>query len=509
MTLLVSERSLMIRNKFRSVLQLRLQHRRTREQLAEQGIVTPLKGPSAFIDQQRSLERAKTEDFLKHKIRSRPERTDLVKMNILEDAVANPTQMKQKKARLAHNLNEKILHRPGPLELVEKNILPLNSSVKEAMKVGQIHLRQPSDPSPFEDDSSSSSNSSSPEQPGSHQSQSTAGSPQQPTDQPITSSSAPLQGPLAMPQRVQLHAAIPELVAESNATATSGHGNGQLVPVAPLATGLPRASESSKPQRHKKPKEPKVKKLKYHQYIPPDQKAEKCPVAMDAAYSRLLQQQQIFLQLQILNQQQHQQAVSYQTIQPGTAGLPPDHIIGFASAVPNPVPCVPLSTMTKSCQRASIVASAKPELLPANLDDLTVSELRQQLRKRGLPVSGTKPALLERLKPYQIASPKPAPLSLAQLPPAAAAPATGAKEEVSLVEKEKVIERLTWKLQQEQRQAEDLRLELERRKRRQRHQAQRPRACTPLLPLLRSPASSSPHPGSPWRPAGTPTPRRR
>uniref|UniRef100_A0A8C6NWZ8 Si:dkeyp-69b9.3 n=1 Tax=Nothobranchius furzeri TaxID=105023 RepID=A0A8C6NWZ8_NOTFU len=42
-----------------------------------------------------------------------------------------------------------------------------------------------------------------------------------------------------------------------------------------------------------------------------------------------------------------------------------------------------------------------------------VSELRQQLRKRGLPVSGTKPALLQRLRPFQLphACPAPAPIS--------------------------------------------------------------------------------------------------
>lgn len=66
----------------------------------------------------------------------------------------------------------------------------------------------------------------------------------------------------------------------------------------------------SEKNRHKKPKDikPKVKKLKYHQYIPPDQKAEKSPPPqMDSAYARLLQQQQLFLQLQILSQQKHQQ----------------------------------------------------------------------------------------------------------------------------------------------------------------------------------------------------------
>lgn len=78
-----------------------------------------------------------------------------------------------------------------------------------------------------------------------------------------------------------------------------------------------KSSDMGKSQRQKKPKDakPKVKKLKYHQYIPPDQKADRSPVAMDAAYSRLLQQQQIFLQLQILNQQQNQ-TFCVQTVHP-------------------------------------------------------------------------------------------------------------------------------------------------------------------------------------------------
>lgn len=42
--------------------------------------------------------------------------------------------MKLKRARLADDLNEKIALRPGPLELVEKNILPVDSAVKEAIK---------------------------------------------------------------------------------------------------------------------------------------------------------------------------------------------------------------------------------------------------------------------------------------------------------------------------------------------------------------------------------------
>lgn len=62
-------------------------------------------------------------------------------------------------------------------------------------------------------------------------------------------------------------------------------------------------NDKSRSKRSKEPK-PRVKKLKYHQYIPPDRKQELSEVPMDSAYARLLQQQQQFLQLQILSQQQ-------------------------------------------------------------------------------------------------------------------------------------------------------------------------------------------------------------
>lgn len=42
------------------------------------------------------------------------------------------TQMALKRARLADDLNEKIAQRPGPMELVEKNILAVEPAVKEA-----------------------------------------------------------------------------------------------------------------------------------------------------------------------------------------------------------------------------------------------------------------------------------------------------------------------------------------------------------------------------------------
>ncbi|MGH0134506.1 UNVERIFIED_CONTAM: hypothetical protein FKN15_056931 [Acipenser sinensis] len=182
MTLLGSEHSLLIRSKFRSVLQLRLQQRRTREQLADHGIMPPLKSPAVFHEQRKSLERSKV----------------------------SPKS-----------------------EIHGEDDLPSNQTNQ--------------------------------------------------AESPMTSN--PLTSPTPVPAIVK--------------------------------------SKTCDKNRHKKPKDtkPKVKKLKYHQYIPPDQKAERSPPTMDSAYARLLQQQQLFLQLQILSQQkrhhqpqQHQQHFNYQPL---------------------------------------------------------------------------------------------------------------------------------------------------------------------------------------------------
>jgi len=50
-------------------------------------LLTALKSPAAFHEQIKSLERARTENFLKHKIRSRPDRSELVRMHILEGKI--------------------------------------------------------------------------------------------------------------------------------------------------------------------------------------------------------------------------------------------------------------------------------------------------------------------------------------------------------------------------------------------------------------------------------------
>uniref|UniRef100_A0A8B9GIG9 Myocardin n=1 Tax=Amazona collaria TaxID=241587 RepID=A0A8B9GIG9_9PSIT len=538
------------------ILQLRLQQRRTREQLADQGIMPPLKSPSSFHEQRKSLERAKTEDYLKHKIRSRPERSDLVNMHILQDSAAEgsiqSTQMKLKRARLADDLNEKIALRPGPLELVEKNIIPVDSAVKEAIKGTQVSFPKSADAFAFEEDSSN--DGLSPEQARSE------GSPGPAEPPPAAKGPEPAAGPAPQDQPCSTDGhALDPAAAQGSQCDSPKQPAAQESPTLPVPSAVKSKSSSDSKNRHKKPKDtkPKVKKLKYHQYIPPDQKAEKSPPPMDSAYARLLQQQQLFLQLQILSQQQQQQQqqhFSYPGMHQGQVKQSNEQMVKSSNSSSTSGNTTPLSPVKTTFSGQTCVSSIKPGPLPSNLDDLKVSELRQQLRIRGLPVSGTKTALMERLRPFQECGSNTVPSfseittvtfpvtptstlssyqsqsstsmlsngfyhfgSTSSTPPISPAssdlsvsgslpdtfndgpmsspqfglqpsPVHGSAEESlmssmnggsiqlelegidtekdkMLVEKQKVINELTWKLQQEQRQVEELRMQLQKRKR--------------------------------------------
>ncbi|XP_038675507.1 myocardin-related transcription factor B isoform X2 [Scyliorhinus canicula] len=391
-----------------SVLQLKLQQRRTREQLVDQGIMPPLKSPAAFHEQRKSLERARTEDYLKHKIRSRPERSELVRMHILEETLAEPslqaTQMKLKRARLADDLNEKIAQRPGPMELVEKNILPVDSSLKEAIKVGQVHYPKTLDTFSFDDDSS---DALSPEQPGSQESQSSAPSPGEiKVSESSSSSSSPVPNaiiqyhPQPMPDFLK-PAPLPDQQGIRSVSCTLSTSTGGSAKPTPTLIKQSQPKSANEKNRSKKNKDlkPRVKQLKYHQYVPPDKKHETIELPMDTNYSRLLQQQQLFLQLQILSQQQ--QHYNYPAILPAppksTDENQAPNSITASTTLANCTPTLssPYVTLHNN------IACRKLGTLPSNLDDMKVAELKLELKLRGLPVSGTKMDLIERLKSYQ------------------------------------------------------------------------------------------------------------
>ncbi|XP_057681505.1 myocardin related transcription factor Ab isoform X2 [Corythoichthys intestinalis] len=391
----------------KNVLQLKLQQRRTREELVSQGIMPPLKSPAAFHEQRRSLERARTEDYLKRKIRSRPERSELVRMHILEETSAEPSlqakQLQLKRARLADDLNDKISHRPGPIELVHKNIL----------SVCPDQHSPPDSPKGAGGESSSldedSSDPLSPDQLTNHD------SPLSTVPQPSPSDTLTQNGDVSPTQFVTQAAPQPPptpVVNGSDSPPPLKVTNGIIVTSRTACTQFGQLKSHSKtgsdrpPLRSKKAKDnkPKVKKLKYHQYIPPDQKADKeRPPLMDSSYAKLLQQQQLFLQLQILNQQQ--QHYNYHAILPAPPKPATDQPLP-TNPSPSPTRNIPTTntatpTSGNARQVQATVGGAKPTTLPANLDEFKVAELKQELKLRGLTVSGTKNDLLERLRNYQ------------------------------------------------------------------------------------------------------------
>ncbi|XP_017574502.2 myocardin-related transcription factor B isoform X3 [Pygocentrus nattereri] len=560
----------------KNVLQLRLQQRRTREQLVDQGIFPSLKTPVAFHEQIRSLERARTENFLKHKIGSRPERAELVRMHILQETQAEPslqaTQLKLKRARLADDLNEKIAQRPGPMELVEKNILPVDSSVKEAIIEGEVNYQKTLDVYNFDEDSSEAL---SPENPASQESQCSVPSPREAKLPDISSASqSPGSNVQLCPPTTQSAEFFSRTSAEDQANARLTAAPQPAITAAPTKPG-PTLLKQSQPKlpseksRSKKSKEPKprVRKLKYHQYIPPDQKQEPNEAPMDSAYARLLQQQQQFLHLQILSQQQ--QHYNYQAILPAplrpvaeAQSSCPNVALGNSQALPAPIVVSMPSAAPARPHHA--MNNRKPGPLPANLDEMKVAELKMELKLRGLPVSGTKTDLIERLKPYQessaATSPKPAPAMDTIAPPASqqpdsmstTPPVSPAQSELStapmeeavggssakataapppaqpaggssplktedmetkvsdkdqrLHEKERQIEELIRKLEQEQRLVEELKMQLEVEKRSQQGAAAQQNDPSPPAHVKEerdaSPSCGSMHGPMPVSPAG-------
>ncbi|XP_029540779.2 myocardin isoform X6 [Oncorhynchus nerka] len=326
---------------------------------------------------------------------------------------SNPTTRKHPSTIGGKNvLQLRLQQRRTREQLADQGIMPLNH--------GKFPKQE--DSYAFEEDSSS--DSLSPEQHHSDESQGSAcPSSEAMGSTPSSSSSPALTSPK---QGCQNRDPSDQSKEDGLSAANNGLSATPPIPVPAIVK-----SKISDKNRHKKPKDvkPKVKKLKYHQYIPPDQKPEKSPPPMDSAYARLLQQQQLFLQLQILSQQKHahthsqhthsqhthsqhtqahahqrQPSFSYQPLhQPVQAQKQSSEqlTVGSSSVTTNMVNSSSSSPVKTTYSGQTSISPVKPGPLPPNLDDLKVSELRQQLRIRGMPVSGTKTALIERLRPFK------------------------------------------------------------------------------------------------------------
>ncbi|MGH0172060.1 UNVERIFIED_CONTAM: hypothetical protein FKN15_062512 [Acipenser sinensis] len=234
---------------------------------------------------------------------------DIAKSCCVAETSAEPSlqakQLKLKRARLADDLNEKIAQRPGPIELIEKNILPVDSNLKEAIIVDVVLLSSDGQGGSFAAESSSfdedSSDALSPEQPASQESQGSQSSQNSqsshcsapsPPESKFRDLHQPAQcsPPTQAPPPADFLKAPPPAEPTPPLKLTNGM---TALPISKPAPTLIKQSQpkslSDKSSQRKKSKDskPKVKKLKYHQYIPPDQKQEReLPPAMDSSYAK-------------------------------------------------------------------------------------------------------------------------------------------------------------------------------------------------------------------------------
>ena len=130
---------------------------------------------------------------------------------------------------------------------------------------------------------------------------------------------------------------------------------------------------------------------------------------METSYELLLQQQQLFLQWQLEWQHKYPQIIlpaKAPSSSPSTAGEVAANLTAILSAssipstssvaAPSPAP----STSQTTTSESSIAIATTTTRTSVRLEEMKVSDLKAELKKRNLPVSGSKPQLIDRLRPF-------------------------------------------------------------------------------------------------------------
>ncbi|KAH9365294.1 hypothetical protein HPB48_018304 [Haemaphysalis longicornis] len=349
-----------------------------------------LKTSPAFHEQRKNLERAKMGDYLKNKIQRRPDRQELIQQHILEDTTVDPSlqdkQRQLKKARLADGLNDRLSHRPGPLELVKGNILQTDATFAQAVKEGQIPFRRTCEgetrkhPVPHHfliDEDSGDSLVPSPGQDSNDQSQSSCSS--RPVA-PLTPQQSPLQSFLSTGAAV---------VTPSTTVFLTGTA---VAPVQPQQAGGGKAAR----KKSKSKAQPKARTIKFHEYKGPPSAQKNQPASSnssESSYELMLQQQQLFLQWQLEWQQKYPQIILPGLTEASCVGSVAGSGAADESTAASPAPTYGQFAAYRHGDHSRTSTAA----VQARRHE---GDLKAELKRRNLPVSGSKPQLIERLKPF-------------------------------------------------------------------------------------------------------------
>ena len=277
-------------------------------------------------------------------------------------------QMRLKRKKLEDNLNDKLLFRPGPLELVKENILEAGTPISQVVQEGTV---------PFTDttdyfDSFSPESIDSPEPAPSPEPSQVASPPSIASSPGSTCITSTVQALASLQAQTRKHSQQQQEKQQQQHQMFLQQQNNQqlLTSPSPLSASVQSLQGSKKEGKsRKKTTKPKVKKYKYHEYRPPNGEVQKSDLPSDSPYGLLLQQQQLYLQLQVL----------YQNY--------PHHCM---------LPSIPENV--KLGVNGSKNNNGADSEKAVKIEDMRVVDMRRALKERGLPVFGSKTDLIKRLK---------------------------------------------------------------------------------------------------------------
>ncbi|CAI8051239.1 Myocardin-related transcription factor B [Geodia barretti] len=391
-------------------LEKKLRARAVREDLVQKNILPDFSSSPILFQQTKELQKKKNADCLQRKLRNRPERQNLMQMNILPGDMVDPglasKQMMLKKNKLADELNRKIARRPGPLELIKGRILvPDNHELSEVVPDVMRMFEQeeaggktsPSDRGELQYQGASSLTSPLGE-----------GSP--PSKDVVTS---PLSDTSVQPQSPE---EMPSPLGRSGMRSPP-FNLASLIPPSPMPQSAmntpgimaPSHKVLSPSQARKKQQKQKYRKLRYHEYVPPTKnngkggKTNPKPLPkQETPYSHILQQQQLFLQLQVL-QQQYPNGVLMQKLPDIVDSLTKTSKAGKGGKDPSPSGVGGatggggVTVQTSVPQVVMVEQPNQYQVSSIRFEELKVSDLKAACKEMGMIVSGKKAELVERL----------------------------------------------------------------------------------------------------------------